>query len=86
MQVRQNICTSSTCTWLKKRREENLGPSVVLALTECLEDKYCTIFSDNYFNSPYLIIKLFGKGLYEIGAVRRGAVKGGDHEYQFAIQ
>ena len=70
MQVRQNIYTSSTCTWVKKRRAGNLGPSVVLALTECLEDKYCTIFFDNYFNSPYLIINLFGKGLYEIGAFR----------------
>ena len=54
----------------KEMWEENLGRSVVLALTECLEDKYCTIFFDNYFNSPYLIIKLFGKGLYKIGAVR----------------
>ena len=30
----------------KESKEEKLGPSVVLALIECLEDTYCTIFFD----------------------------------------
>ena len=78
----------------KESREENLGPSVVLALTECLEDTYSTIFFDNFFNSPSLIIKLFEKCLYGIGAARMDRkgipkrkpdkqMKWGDHEYQF---
>ena len=79
----------------KKRREENLGSSVTLPLTECLEHTYCTIFYENFFNSPSLIIKLFDKGLYRIGTARmdrKGMSKmkpdkqmnSGDHEYQFA--
>ena len=78
----------------KESREENLGPNVVLALTECLKDTQCTIFFDNLFNSPSLIIKLFDKGLYGIGTARMDKkgmlkmkpekqMKRGDHEYQF---
>ena len=78
----------------KESREENLGRSVVLALTECLKNTYGTIFFDNFFNSPSLIIKLFEKGLYGIGTTRvnrKGIpkmkpdkeMKRGDHEYQF---
>lgn len=47
----------------KEKREEILESSVVLALIECLEDTYCTIFFDNFFNSPSLNIKLFEKGV-----------------------
>ena len=56
----------------KESREENLGPSVVFSLTECLEDMYCTILFDKFFYSPSLIIKLFDKGLYRIGTARTG--------------
>ena len=42
----------------KEKTEENLGPSVVLKMTECLENSYCTVFFDNFFNSPLLITKL----------------------------
>ena len=75
-------------------REENLGPSAALALTKSLEGTYCTIFFDNFFNSPSLIIKLFDKGLYGIGTARMDRkgmpkmkpdkqMKKGDHECQF---
>ena len=74
----------------KEIREENLEPSVFLALKECHEDTYCTIF----FKSPSLIIKLSDKGLCGIGTAkmnRKGMPKmkpdkqmnRGDHEYQF---
>ena len=78
----------------KESREENLGPSVVLLLTECLEDTYSTIFFGNFFKSPSLIIRLFNKGLYGIGTARMDRkrmlkmkpgkqVKRGNHKYQF---
>ena len=78
----------------KESREENLGPSVVLAQTESLKETYCTIFFDNFFNSPSLIIKLFDKSLYGIGTARMDRkgmpkmkpdkqMKRGYHEYQF---
>ena len=58
------------CLAKQKSREENLRPSVVLALTECLEERNCTIYFDNFFNSLSLIIKLFDKVLYGIGTAR----------------
>ena len=39
----------------KEKTEENLGPSVVLKVTECLKNSYCTVFFNNFFNSPSLI-------------------------------
>ena len=60
----------------KESREKNFGLSVVRALTECLEDTYCTFlfvfcsFFDNFFNSPSLITKLFDKALYGIDSAR----------------
>ena len=44
--------------------EENLGGSIVLALTVCLENTYSTIFRDNFLNSFLFIAKLFDKDLY----------------------
>ena len=94
-QKRQDIFISSTCIWVKNEsREENLGPSVVLALIECLKDMYCPIFFDSFFNSSSLIIKLFDKGFYGIGTARMDKkgmpkmkpdkqLRRGDHEYQF---
>ena len=43
----------------KGTREERLGFSVVLALTERFEDTYGTIYFYDFFNSPSLIIKIF---------------------------
>ena len=56
----------------KESREENLGPNVVLSLTECLEGTYCTFSVDNFFNGTSLIIKLFDKGLFGVGTARMG--------------
>ena len=39
----------------KEKTEEILGPSVVLKVTEILKNSYCTVFFDNFFNSPSLI-------------------------------
>ena len=39
----------------KEKTEESLGPSVVLKVTECLKNSYCTVFFNNFFNSPSLI-------------------------------
>ena len=47
-----------------------LGEEVVLQLTKDLERLFCTVYHDNYFNSPKLIEKLFQKGIYGIGTVR----------------
>ena len=44
--------------------EENLGGSIVLALTVCLENTYSTIFRDNFLNSFLFIAKLFDKDVY----------------------
>ena len=44
-----------------------LGEEVVLQLTKDFE---CTVYSDNLFNSPKLIEKLFLKGIYGTGTVR----------------
>ena len=41
----------------KEKTEENLGPSVVLKMTECLKNSYCTVFFDILFNSLSLITK-----------------------------
>ena len=32
-----------------------------------LEQSFCTVYFDNFFNSPKLIEKLFQKGIYGIG-------------------
>ena len=47
-----------------------LGEEVVLQLTKDLEQSFCTVYFDNFFNSPKLIEKLFQKGIYGIGTVR----------------
>ena len=47
-----------------------LGEEVVLQLTKDLERSFCTVYFDNFFNSPKLIEKLFQKSIYGIGTVR----------------
>ena len=79
----------------KEKTEENLGPSVVLKMTECLENSYCTVFFDNFFNSPSLITKLYDRGLCGVGATRKDRVgmpemtadrkmRRGDHDYMYS--
>ena len=64
-------------------------------MTECLENSYCTVFFDNFFNSPSLIKKLYDRGLYEVGTARKDRVgmpemttdrkmKRGDHDYMYS--
>ena len=50
----------------------SLGPGeeVVFQLTKDLERSFCTVYFDNFFNSPKLIEKLYQKGFYGIGTVR----------------
>ena len=50
----------------KKNREENLGPSGVLVLTECFGNAYCNIFFDNFVNSPSPIMNLSTKVFMEL--------------------
>jgi len=50
--------------------EVNLGESVVLFLSEKLEQTYCTLYFDNFFSSPLLINKLYENGIYAIGTAR----------------
>ena len=55
----------------KQSPEFNLGlqEEVVLQLTKDLEQSFCTVYFDNFFNSPKVIEKLFQKGIYGIGTV-----------------
>ena len=50
----------------------SLGPGeeVVFQLTKDLERSFCTVYFDNFFNSPKLIEKHFHKDIDGIGAVR----------------
>ena len=52
--------------------EFNLGleEEVALQLTKDLERSFCTVYFDNFFNSPKLIEKLFQKVIYGIGTVQ----------------
>ena len=46
-----------------------LGGKVVLQLMKDLERLFCTVYFDNFFNSPRLIENLFHKVIYGIGTV-----------------
>ena len=39
-------------------------------MTKDLERSFCTVYFDNFFNSPKLIEKLFQKSIYGIGTVQ----------------
>ena len=47
----------------------DLGEEVVLQLTKDVERSFCTVYFDNFFNSPTLIEKLFQKSIYGIGTI-----------------
>ena len=79
----------------KEKTEENLGPSVVLKMTECLENSYCTVFFDNFFNRSSLIPKLYDRGLCGVATARKDRVgmpemtlgrkmRSGDHDYMYS--
>lgn len=54
----------------KKQMECNLGEGVILSLSEKLKGTYCTLYFDNFFNSPLLMSKLFERNIYAIGTVQ----------------
>ena len=55
----------------KQNTEFNLGEEIVLQLTKDLEGSFCTVYFDNFFNSPILIEKLFDRNICTIGTVRK---------------
>ena len=46
-----------------------MGKGVVLS--QKLNDTYCTLFFDNFFNSPSLVETLYQHGIYGIGTFRK---------------
>ena len=55
----------------KQQVEHRLGEGVVLLLSQKLNETYCTLFFDNFYNSPYLVETLHQRGIYGIGTVRK---------------
>ena len=69
---KQDISTNLTCSWDRRKiRRISIQRSVVLALTECLENTHCTIFLNNFLHSPSLIVKLFDKSIYAARIARK---------------
>ena len=75
--------------------EHSLDERVVFQLSQKLNDTYCTLFFDNFFNSTSLVETLYQRGIYGIGTVRKDrkhmpsmvpgeAMKRGDHEFQYS--
>ena len=58
--------------YLRKKGEAelNLGESVVSKMCKVLEKSLCTVYFDNFFNSPLLISNLFKKGIYGVGTAQ----------------
>ena len=54
----------------KQETEYNLDEIFVLNFSQSLRDTYCTLYFNNFFDSPALIAKLFDDGVYGIGTVR----------------
>lgn len=66
-------CASKTRHLSEKKEEnawENFGGSIVLAQIKCLENTYCPILFDNYFNSLSIIVIIFDKGVYAVGTAQ----------------
>ena len=62
------VCQLELYQGWKEERELNLGSSVVLDLSQVLQDTFCDMFFDNFFNSRTLIQKLHDK--YGLGRAR----------------
>ena len=58
-------------TGCKEQTEHGLGESVVLSLSEPLQDSFCHVFIGNFFNSPNLMVQLLQKGNYATGTARK---------------
>ena len=81
--------------YLRKKQnvEVNLGKGVVMQLSEKLKGTFCTLFFDNFSNSPLLTNKLFEENIYAIGTVRLNQkhmpkddkkIVRGDSDFQFS--
>lgn len=57
-------------TGRKMDTEYGLGESVVVMLSNSLEQLCCQIFIDNFFNSPLLQVRMLQKKIYLCGTVR----------------
>ena len=55
----------------KKTAEKNLGPVVVLKMTESLTNSHCMFFFNNFFNSLSPVVKLYERCFYGIGNPRK---------------
>ena len=55
----------------KQQLEHSLGEEVVIQLSQKLNDTYCTLFFNNFFNSPSLVETLYQHGIYGIGTARK---------------
>ena len=74
---------------------ENLGPGVVLKITESLKNSHCLFFFYNFLSSPSLIVELYERRLYGIGTAGKDRkripempidrrMKRGDFEYLYS--
>lgn len=52
-------------------KKENTDVKLALTLTKCLENTYCAIFFDNFFNSLSPTVMFFDKGVYTVGTARK---------------
>ena len=57
------------CLGKEEKTELGLGETVVSDISKKLENSYCKLYFDHFFNSPTLLAKLFDKGIYCIGTV-----------------
>ena len=79
----------------KEKKEVRLGETVVLDLSKKLENAHCTLYFENFFNSPTLVEKIFVGRIYCLGTVRSerknmaikkrdNDTKRGDIDFQYA--
>ena len=59
----------------KGNTQFGLGESVILSFCQKLKDTHCFVFSDNFFTSPALLVKLLEMGVYVTGTVRANRKK-----------
>ena len=53
----------------KEKAELGLGETFILDLSKKLENTYCMLYFDNFFNSPTLVEMLSVMGIYCLGAL-----------------
>ena len=49
----------------------NLGTGIVLKMTESLQNSYCMVLFDNFFNNLSLIVKLYERDLNGIDTAQK---------------